>query len=249
MPERSTPGAAVSISGPAQRTCITNEKGECAFAGLLSGQYQVKTELAGFRTMVHIIEVTPSRTERVNVVLRVGGLEETVTVTGSAPVVDTRSAARAMPAPPPAPMSPGMPAIVGGNTAGYTGGIAAEPYYRRPERGNTEAYDKIDDNPFRSVVRESALDVLDRRRHRVVRERAAVPERRPAAAGGRGAHRGADQLLPLRLPAAARRSAVRGHDRARRLPVESASIASRSIGLQGRAIDARRTCRRATWCS
>ena len=146
------PGAAITISGLAQRTCTTNERGECAFAGLLSGRYEVKAELTGFATAVHIIELTATRTERVTVVLRVGSLTETVTVTGSAPVVDTRSSdAIAMPAPP-SPSSPGMPARVGGNLTGYAGGgIAAEPYYRRHERGNTESYDKIDENPFRSV--------------------------------------------------------------------------------------------------
>jgi Ca-activated chloride channel homolog len=143
------PGAAITISGPAQRTCVTNERGECAFAGLLSGQYEVKAELTGFATAVHIIDLTATRTERVNVVMRVGSVAETVTVTGSASVVETRSAARAMPAPPPAPMSP---ARVGGNVAGYAGGtVATEPYYRPYRGGNTESYDKIDENPFRSV--------------------------------------------------------------------------------------------------
>ena len=63
----------------------------------------------------------------------------------------------------------------------------------------------------------AAVDVLERRRHRVVRERAPVPARRPAAAEGRGAHRGADQLLPLRLPGA-RRAASRSRSRPRSAP-------------------------------
>ena len=68
---------------------------------------------------------------------------------------------------------------------------------------------------FTSVSRESVqdrlrgagLDLLDRRRHRLlfVRPRLAQPQR-PAAAG-RGADRGDDQLFPLRLCRAARRAA------------------------------------------
>ena len=61
--------------------------------------------------------------------------------------------------------------------------------------------------------RAAGLDVLDRRRHRRVRQRAPLPQRRPAAAAGRGARRGDDQLLRLSLCAAGepRRAVPRGH--------------------------------------
>ena len=54
----------------------------------------------------------------------------------------------------------------------------------------------------------AGLDLLDRRRHRVLRLRAPLPERRHAAADGCGARRGDDQLFPLRLsaPESARRA-------------------------------------------
>jgi hypothetical protein len=148
------PGAAITISGPAQRTCVTNERGECAFAGLPSGQYEVKAELTGFATAVHS-SISPRRgPRRVNVVMRVGSLAETVTATGSAPVVETRSAARAMPAPPPV-SSPGMPARVGGNIAGYAGGtVATEPYTGRIEAGTpsrTTRSTRIPSVPFPKV--------------------------------------------------------------------------------------------------
>ena len=70
------------------------------------------------------------------------------------------------------------------------------------------------------VARKPLVDVLDRRRHRVVCERPALPESGTGAAKGCGAHRGADQLFLVQLPRAARRPAVRGHDGDRRLPVE-----------------------------
>ena len=131
-------GAAVEIGGPIQRTCITNERGECAFAGLPAGRYEVKTEAAGFNTMVQIVEVATTRTERVTVTLRVGALEETVTVTGSSPAIDSRKSSKAVGSP--APMA-------------YGGVAGREPndWHRPREHGNTESYDKIDENPFRSV--------------------------------------------------------------------------------------------------
>ena len=55
--------------------------------------------------------------------------------------------------------------------------------------------------PLPGGARQPGLDLLDRRRHRVLRQRAALPERRAPAAARRRAHRGAGQLLPLRLPA------------------------------------------------
>ena len=62
----------------------------------------------------------------------------------------------------------------------------------RPVRGRRR-------EPVQDRARGAGLHVLDRRRHRLlfVRARLAQPQR-PAAAGG-GAHRGARQLLPLRL--------------------------------------------------
>ena len=58
--------------------------------------------------------------------------------------------------------------------------------------------------------RGTGVDVLHRRRHRLVRVPARGTERRLAAGHRRGAHRGARQLLPLRLRAAAdARCAVR----------------------------------------
>ena len=93
----------------------------------------------------------------------------------------------------------------------------------------------------------SALDVLDRRRHRVVRQRAALPARRAAAAAGRGAHRGAGQLLPLRLPGAAqaaRRSRSRPRSAGCPWNAEAPAGADRPAGAR-RSRDAQRA-RRAT---
>ena len=72
---------------------------------------------------------------------------------------------------------------------------------------------------------EPAFDLLDRRRHGLVRERPPLPGPGPAAAEGRRADRGAAQLLPLRLSRAARRDAVLGLDRGGRVPVATGAPA------------------------
>ena len=102
---------------------------------------------------------------------------------------------------------------------------------------HTEAYDRILDNPFLAAAAEPALHVLDRRRHGLVRQRAPLPAPGPAAAQGRRAHRGAAQLLPLRLPRAARRRRrSRSRPRSRRCPwrPEHRLVL---VGLRGRAIE------------
>ena len=120
----------------------------------------------------------------------------------------------------------------------------------RPGRFNTEAYDRDRRQPVpRRAADDAALDVLDRRRHRVVRQRPPLPERGPAAAAGRGADRGAGQLLPLRLPAAGgRRSPFSVTIEVAACPWKPEHRLVR-IGLQGAAHRRRATRRRATSCS
>ena len=74
----------------------------------------------------------------------------------------------------------------------------------RADLPDTEAYDRDRREPVPPRRRPSALDLLDRRRHRVVRERAAVPQRGPPAARRRRPRRGADQLLPASTTATRR---------------------------------------------
>ena len=59
----------------------------------------------------------------------------------------------------------------------------------------------------------SPLHLLDRRGPGVLRKHPPLHPGRRAAAGRRGAHRGDDQLLPLRLGPAERRAPIRGHHR------------------------------------
>ena len=91
--------------------------------------------------------------------------------------------------------------------------------------------------PRQGGGRGAGVDVLDRRRHRLLRFRPRLAERRGAAAEGRGAGRGARQLLPLRLPRPREpRDAVRGERIAHADSVERfhAADAHRHPGLRPR---------------
>jgi len=93
------PGVTVEASSPALiekvRTSISDGSGQFRITDLRPGTYTVSFSLPGFNTLQRTgIELTGSFTATVNAEMRVGGLEESVTVTGEAPVVDVQSVAR-----------------------------------------------------------------------------------------------------------------------------------------------------------
>ena len=89
------PGVTVTISSPSlmgTRTAVTTEEGQYRFPAIPPGEYTVAYELAGFSTLRREgIRVTLGFTATVNVELGVATLQESVTVTGESPVVDTQS--------------------------------------------------------------------------------------------------------------------------------------------------------------
>ena len=91
------PGATVEASSPAliekTRSVITNGVGQYSIQDLRPGTYTVTFTLTGFSAVKRDgIELTGSFIATVNADLRIGGLQETVTVSGEAPVVDVTSA-------------------------------------------------------------------------------------------------------------------------------------------------------------
>ena len=93
------PGVTVEASSPAliegSRIAITDGTGRYNIIDLRPGTYSVSMTLPGFSTFVQEgIEVQASTNVTINGALSVGALEETVTVSGAAPVVDVQSAAR-----------------------------------------------------------------------------------------------------------------------------------------------------------
>src|SRR5688500_18162142 len=90
------PGVTVEASSPAlidkTRATVTGGSGTYSIVALRPGIYTVKFELPGFTTVVREgIELTSDFTATINVDLQVGALEETLTVTGESPIVDTQS--------------------------------------------------------------------------------------------------------------------------------------------------------------
>ena len=77
------------------RTAASDSSGLYRIVDLLPGTYTVTFTLPGFTVLKREgIELTGSFTATVNADLKVGALEETVTVTGESPIVDTQSTRR-----------------------------------------------------------------------------------------------------------------------------------------------------------
>ena len=90
------PGVTVEASSPALiegvRAGVTDGSGNYQVVALRPGTYTVTFTLAGFSTVVHEgIELTTGFTANVNADMPVGGVEETITVTGASPVVDIQN--------------------------------------------------------------------------------------------------------------------------------------------------------------
>ena len=86
------PGAAVAITGPEDRSDIfTDIQGEAHLLRLPPGTYELRVTLQGFREYVDTaVQVRAAGSTPVMAGLSVGGVTETVVVTGAAPVIDPR---------------------------------------------------------------------------------------------------------------------------------------------------------------
>lgn len=80
---------ATSSSMMGAQTQVTNENGSFRFPAVPPGSYELTFELAGFSTIKRTATISLGFTANVNVELAVATLQETVTVSGAAPVIDT----------------------------------------------------------------------------------------------------------------------------------------------------------------
>ena len=90
------PGVTVEATSPALiekvRTAVTDSDGRYNLVNLVPGAYTVTFTLGGFSTFrAEAIELMAGFTATVNADMRVGALEETITVTGASPLVDTQN--------------------------------------------------------------------------------------------------------------------------------------------------------------
>ena len=93
------PGVAVEVSSPVLiekvRATTTNERGEYRVVELRPGTYTVTFTRQGFASFRREgIELTSNFNATVHAELRVGGLEQSVTVSGASPLVDAQNVAR-----------------------------------------------------------------------------------------------------------------------------------------------------------
>jgi Carboxypeptidase regulatory-like domain len=90
------PGVTVEAASPALiekvRVVVSDDRGQYKILDLRPGTYAVTFTLPGFSTFRREgIELTTGFTATINADLRVGALEETITVSGQSPVVDTHN--------------------------------------------------------------------------------------------------------------------------------------------------------------
>ncbi len=93
------PGVTVEASSPAliekTRTAVTDSAGQYRITSLNPGTYSLTFTLSGFNLVRREgIELSGTATLTIPIEMRVGALEETITVTGATPVVDVQTAQR-----------------------------------------------------------------------------------------------------------------------------------------------------------
>jgi hypothetical protein len=87
------PGVTVTATGPqGEKTAITDAEGRFTVPFLTPGTYQLRAELQGFKSIEQTgINVSLGQTVDLELKLEVGGIAQTVEVSGAAPPIDTRS--------------------------------------------------------------------------------------------------------------------------------------------------------------
>ena len=93
------PGVTVEATSPVLiekvRTVVSDDQGRYNLSDLVPGTYLVIFRLQGFSTIRREgVTLTSGFTATINADLQVGALEETITVSGASPIVDTSNARR-----------------------------------------------------------------------------------------------------------------------------------------------------------
>ena len=90
------PGATVTLTNAQtniSQTTVSDDRGGYRFSNVPPGRYELKVELAGFKTsLISDVQLQVDSTARQNAVLELGGVTETVQVTSEAPILNTTDA-------------------------------------------------------------------------------------------------------------------------------------------------------------
>src|SRR3989442_4799609 len=90
------PGVTVSLTNEAtniSREVVTNEVGQYNFPAVPPGTYTLKSQITGYKTFESKgLTVGTQQFVTLDVTLAVGGIEESITVTGQSPLIDTSTA-------------------------------------------------------------------------------------------------------------------------------------------------------------
>jgi trimeric autotransporter adhesin len=93
------PGATVTLVNEATnvtRDTVTNESGEFSFPAVDPGNYMVRAGVQGFKTFERRgVRIATQSFVTLDIVLEVGAIEETITVTADAPLIETSNASHA----------------------------------------------------------------------------------------------------------------------------------------------------------
>ncbi len=98
-PQGVVPGATVTVVNEAtnvSRETVTNEVGAYAFPALAPGTYTIRVSMVGYKTVERKgIIIETQRLFTLDVQLELGAIQESITVTGETPLIDTSTASTA----------------------------------------------------------------------------------------------------------------------------------------------------------
>jgi hypothetical protein len=90
------PGVTVTLTNEGtnvSRETVSNDVGQYNFPAVPPGTYSVKTELTGYKSFSRAgLRVATQQFVQMDITLEIGAIQETITVTGQAPLIDTTTA-------------------------------------------------------------------------------------------------------------------------------------------------------------
>ena len=154
------PGVTVEAASPELiekiRTVVTDERGAYSIVDLRPGVYGLTFTLVGFSTYKRDnLELPASFTATVNAEMKVGSLEETITVSGASPIVDVQTAKKAVSLP-----REQMDLIPTGRTAQAYGQLVPGITNAAPDVGGAHAMSQVGMNLRGRTCQTAYLSVI-----------------------------------------------------------------------------------------